>query len=203
MNISVSAFTQLTTAEQMFALTDLERVARNLPPVDAMTTQLDNVAAGGANNLGDPSLSGWQLTGGKGAIAWDSNWAGGLSTAGADYFWLYSDGEGLQHRLHADGSEWMLAAPRQHLGADHEQLRNSESAAAVRNGRRDYADLAVRVVGRRDHRAGVRWSPHRHGLHLEDSATPARHLHLNHRSVNHECPLRAAITDLAPTLSFN
>jgi hypothetical protein len=95
MNISVSAFSQLTTAEQMFALTDLERVARNLPPVDAMTTQLDDVAEAGANNLDDPSLSGWQLTGSKGAIAWDSNWAGGLSTAGADYFWLYSDGEGF------------------------------------------------------------------------------------------------------------
>ena len=42
----------------------------------------------------DPALNGWQLTGGKGAIAWDSNWAGGLNTVGSDYFWLYSDGEG-------------------------------------------------------------------------------------------------------------
>jgi len=93
--INVTAFSQLTTAEQMFALTDLERVARNLPPAEALTTQLDNVALAGATGLGDPSLSGWQLTGDKAAIAWNSNWAGGLSPAGADYFWLYSDGEGF------------------------------------------------------------------------------------------------------------
>ena len=92
--VNVAAFTQLSAADQMFVLTDLERVIRGLPPVEALTAQLDNVAEQGAVRMTDPALNGWQLTGGKGAIAWDSNWAGGLNTVGSDYFWLYSDGEG-------------------------------------------------------------------------------------------------------------
>src|SRR5665213_656326 len=92
--INIDAFSQLSPADQMFVLTDLERVTRGLPPVMALTAQLDTVSAKGAVQMTDPALSGWNLTGGKGAIAWDSNWAGGLNTVGSDYFWLYSDGEG-------------------------------------------------------------------------------------------------------------
>jgi len=92
--IGIAAFTQLSPADQMFVLTNLERVIRDLPPVMALTAQLDSIAEEGAVRMTDPALSGWQLTGGKGAIAWDSNWAGGLNTVGSDYFWLYSDGEG-------------------------------------------------------------------------------------------------------------
>lgn len=93
-SINIAAFTELSSAEQMFVLTDLERVIRGLPPVQAMTTQLDSVATKGAVQMTDPALNGWTLTGGRSAIAWDSNWAGGLNTVGSDYFWLYSDGEG-------------------------------------------------------------------------------------------------------------
>jgi hypothetical protein len=92
--INVAAFTELSMSEQMFVLTDLERATRSLPPVMAMTSQLDSVATKGAVQMTDPALNGWTLTGGKSAIAWDSNWAGGLNTVGSDYFWLYSDGEG-------------------------------------------------------------------------------------------------------------
>jgi hypothetical protein len=92
--INVAALTELSPADQMFVLTDLERATRGLPPVEAMTAQLDAVATKGAVQMTDPALAGWTLTGGKGAIAWDSNWAGGLNTVGSDYFWLYSDGEG-------------------------------------------------------------------------------------------------------------
>jgi hypothetical protein len=94
MTLNVAAFTQVTPAEQMFVLTDLERVIRGLPPVMALTTQLDSVAEQGAVKMTDPALNGWNLTGGKGAVAWDSNWAGGLNTVGSDYFWLYLDGQG-------------------------------------------------------------------------------------------------------------
>jgi hypothetical protein len=91
---NIAALTELSPTEQMFVLTDLERTTRGLPPVMALTTQLDSVATKGAVQMTDPALSGWTLTGGKSAIAWDSNWAGGLNTVGSDYFWLYSDGEG-------------------------------------------------------------------------------------------------------------
>jgi hypothetical protein len=91
---NIAALTELSPTEQMFVLTDLERTTRGLPPVMALTTQLDSVATKGAVQMTDPALSGWTLAGGKSATAWDSNWAGGLNTVGSDYFWLYSDGEG-------------------------------------------------------------------------------------------------------------
>jgi hypothetical protein len=91
----LAAFRKLSTAQQLFTLTNLERTARNLPPVVALTAQLDAVAARGAAQSIDPSLSGWNLSGGKQAVAWNSNWAGGLSSLQANYYWMYADGPGL------------------------------------------------------------------------------------------------------------
>ena len=92
--ISLSGFTSLTPAEQVLALTDLERTARGLAPVAALTAELDNVAAAGSSASVDPSLAGWTLTGNKEVTAWASNWAGGLDVLGADYLWMYDDGVG-------------------------------------------------------------------------------------------------------------
>jgi phospholipid N-methyltransferase len=91
----LAAFHALSIPQQLFVLTNLERTVRNLPPVLALTQQLDDVAAQGALTTGDPALNGWHLTGGRQAIAWNSNWAGGLSTLAANYYWMYSDGPGF------------------------------------------------------------------------------------------------------------
>ncbi len=80
---------------QPISCTDLERTVRHLPPAIALTAQLDTVAANGAAQTADPSLNGWSLSGGKQAIAWNSNWAGGLSSLAANYYWMYSDGQGF------------------------------------------------------------------------------------------------------------
>ena len=93
--LNASAFSSLTSAEQIFAVINLERTARGLAPVSALTGQLNAVALSGAANSVDPQLQGWTLVGGKAVSGWASNWAGGLTVLGADYFWMYDDGVGF------------------------------------------------------------------------------------------------------------
>lgn len=95
MTLRVAAFLALTASQQLFVITNLERVARGLMPATAMTTQLDAAAAAGARANADPVLKGWNLTGNRPAVEWSSNWAGDLNGFGADYYWLYADGVGV------------------------------------------------------------------------------------------------------------
>jgi hypothetical protein len=95
MTFSLAAFDRLPTDEQLLVITDLERTVRRLPPMAALTSQLDSVVAAGATADTDPSLKGWTLSGGRGAVEWSSNWAGDLSGFGADYYWMYADGSGV------------------------------------------------------------------------------------------------------------
>ena len=95
MTFSTTAFSALPPLEQLFVVTNLERTARGLAPAVALTAQLNAVAAAGATANTDPSLSGWTLTGDRPAVEWSSNWAGDLSGFGADYYWMYADGLGV------------------------------------------------------------------------------------------------------------
>jgi hypothetical protein len=95
MTLRVAAFLALSPNQQLFVVTNLERVSRGLLPATAMTGQLDTAAAQGAAGNTDPSLKGWTLTGGRPAVEWSSNWAGDLNAFGADYYWMYADGVGV------------------------------------------------------------------------------------------------------------
>ena len=75
----------LNGAEQIFVLTNLERVARGEQPVPGMTAALNALAMVGAKTSKDP-------IGHTGA--WASNWAGDVSPLGSDYGWMYQDGWG-------------------------------------------------------------------------------------------------------------
>ena len=90
----VAAFDKLTDTEQIFAIADIERTARGLAPIEAITTQLDKIAASGATAQGDPATSlPLRLTGGGESTYYGSNWAEGTANAlGADYYWMYDDG---------------------------------------------------------------------------------------------------------------
>jgi hypothetical protein len=92
---SVPGFLALPANEQLFVITNLERTSRGLAPMLALTAQLNAVAAGGATADNDPALRGWTLSGGRPAVEWSSNWAGDLSGFGADYYWMYADGAGV------------------------------------------------------------------------------------------------------------
>jgi hypothetical protein len=82
-----SNFVELTPAEQLLVVVNLERTARGLPPMLGLTEVLDQ-AADRAVALGrDPSL--------PGVHGWRSVWAGGhASVLGTLYGWMYDDGWG-------------------------------------------------------------------------------------------------------------
>lgn len=94
-HLSAARFAALSPAEQVFVVTNLERIARGLDPVTAMTAQLNAAALTGARNSNDPSLAGWTLKGNKNVTEWAGNWAGGLNVLEADYYWMYDDGVGI------------------------------------------------------------------------------------------------------------
>ncbi|MGD0085471.1 MAG: hypothetical protein ABSD78_20150, partial [Acidimicrobiales bacterium] len=85
---------KLTGPEQIFAIANIERTARGLPPILATTVQLDAMAESGATQQGDPSVKlPLRLTHGGLATAYGSNFAEGTANAmGADYYWMYDDG---------------------------------------------------------------------------------------------------------------
>jgi hypothetical protein len=94
MAVSESALSGLPIPEQVFILVNLERIDRGLPPIAAMTTQLNADAQQGANAATDPGFP-TDLTGGSPVTFGGSIWAGGVaSMLEADYYWMYDDGYG-------------------------------------------------------------------------------------------------------------
>lgn len=87
-----SDFASLTAGEQLFVLTDIERVDRGLPPVVGMVQELDQDAQTAAAGNADPTPS--TLPPGTAAEQWVSNWAEATGPMGADYTWMYEDGPG-------------------------------------------------------------------------------------------------------------
>jgi hypothetical protein len=93
MNVSQSALASLPLPEQMFAVVNLERVDRGLPPISYMTAQLDSYAQAGADANTDPPIPS-SLSGGSPITFGGSLWAGQTSALAADYYFMYDDGYG-------------------------------------------------------------------------------------------------------------
>jgi hypothetical protein len=92
-----SNWQQLTVAEQLFVLTELERTARGLPADTGLAADWDSAAQAGADAGQDPTH------GGSGASGYRAVWAGGEPNpivVMAD--WIYADG------VFADGSSQNL-----------------------------------------------------------------------------------------------
>jgi ribosomal protein L24E len=77
-------FSLLTPAEQIFVMTNLERVDRGLAPIEGLSTRLDSYAQVGAESDSDPAFPPGVLQGG-------SNWSSG-NIFTADMEWMYDDG---------------------------------------------------------------------------------------------------------------
>ena len=75
LSLNLTAYEAMTVAEQLFVVADVERVARGVPPIAGLTTQLDTIAQTGANNNTDPSLNASALTGGAVIVSGGANWA--------------------------------------------------------------------------------------------------------------------------------
>jgi hypothetical protein len=93
MDISESGLASLPPGEQEFALVNVERVDRGLPPIDYMTAQLDSYAQAGANSMTDPAVPS-AVTGGSPMTWGGSLWAGAPSALESDYYMMYDDGFG-------------------------------------------------------------------------------------------------------------
>lgn len=82
-------FASLTPVQQVFILTNLDRIHYHLTPIPGLTGSLNRDAAAGvaAQNDPTPSSSGWD--------AYTSNWAGGYPNIVLAYGgWMYDDGVG-------------------------------------------------------------------------------------------------------------
>jgi hypothetical protein len=80
----------LTSQEQLYVASNLERTVRGLPPLSAMASALDQAAAAGADAGSDPSPPG-----GFPFAQWGATWAGGVGNPlEAIYYWMYDDGPG-------------------------------------------------------------------------------------------------------------
>jgi hypothetical protein len=86
-----SDYAQLTTAEQTFVITDLERVARGLRPFVGLTARLNQNAHHAAVVRDDPTLLGAILSL-LGVREYGSIWAGDFGPLASDFDWMYNDG---------------------------------------------------------------------------------------------------------------
>ncbi len=93
MDISQSALAALPLPEQVFAIANVERVDRGLPPIDDMTAQLNSYAQGGADSRTDPPVPS-SVSGGAPITVSGSVWVGQSSALAADYYMMYDDGFG-------------------------------------------------------------------------------------------------------------
>ena len=82
-----SNFGSLPPQQQIFVLTNLERVDRGLAPIAGEASPLDSSAQAGANQGRDPSSPPY-------GSSWGSNWASGPNILWAFQTWMYQDGWG-------------------------------------------------------------------------------------------------------------
>jgi hypothetical protein len=84
-------FVALSGARQLLVLSNLDRVAYGLPPINGLSPALNAVAAAGVTQDADPDPS--PLLSGFAAYGWSSNWAGAYPNAPEAYYaWMYYDG---------------------------------------------------------------------------------------------------------------
>jgi hypothetical protein len=82
-------FDSLSPAQQLFILTNSDRAMYGLDPIPGLTDALNQNAASGVQDNGDP----WPT--GSNWMAYTSNWAGGYVNAVLAYEgWMYDDGPG-------------------------------------------------------------------------------------------------------------
>ncbi len=86
----------LTTDQQLFVVTDLERTARGLPAYLGINAALSADAQRAAGANADPSIAAGFPIGNdaQGSPGMGGAWSGGFNLLAADYVWMYADGWG-------------------------------------------------------------------------------------------------------------
>ncbi|HEY1778538.1 MAG TPA: hypothetical protein VGG41_20450 [Solirubrobacteraceae bacterium] len=84
-------FARLSGSKQLLVLSNLDRVAYGLPPINGLSPVLNRVAAAGVDADADPDPS--ALLHSFSSFGWSSNWAGAYPNAPEAYYaWMYFDG---------------------------------------------------------------------------------------------------------------
>ena len=84
-------FDSLSGSQQIFVLSNLDRIAYGLPPVAGLSPTL--AAAARAGMVADTDPDPTSLLGALGTYAWTANWAGDWANAPYAYYeWMYDDG---------------------------------------------------------------------------------------------------------------
>lgn len=84
-------FARLSGEQQLLVLSNLDRLAYKLPPINGLSPALNTVAADAVTADADPDPS--ALLGGFSTFGWASNWAGAYPNAPEAYYaWMYYDG---------------------------------------------------------------------------------------------------------------
>lgn len=86
-------FTALSTAEQTFVITNLERVDRGLAPFRGLTRRLNATAKQAAAAKVDPAPV-YSVIGAFILLDVQSNWTSNYGPLAGDYGWMYDDGYG-------------------------------------------------------------------------------------------------------------
>jgi len=92
MTLPTAYYASLTPPEQLFVLTNVERVERGLPAIQGLVAQLNTDAQNAAANNSDPEPT--LAPPGSTVMDWASNWAEGAGPMGSNYNWMYDDGPG-------------------------------------------------------------------------------------------------------------
>lgn len=144
-------FTQLAPDRQIFILSDLDRTAYSLIPVEGLNSQLSEDSAEGVAAGDDPTLGSWPY-------GWTnaySNWAGAYVNAPAAYYdWMYNDGPGsgnLDCNSPSDEGCWghrhdVLGQPGEE-GESYQEAMGAATGQEAGSGERGYAMLIVGTVG--------------------------------------------------------
>ncbi|MGA2469389.1 MAG: hypothetical protein ABSG64_01695 [Solirubrobacteraceae bacterium] len=84
-------FDSLSGDQQLFILSNLDRIADGLPPIDGLSPTLDTAARTATGSDSDPDPT--ALLSGLASYAWTANWAGQWANAPYAYYeWMYDDG---------------------------------------------------------------------------------------------------------------
>lgn len=83
----------ITTAQQLFVIADLERTARGLPAYVGINAALSGDAQHAAQTNSDPTIAaGFPMANdAQGSPGFGGAWSGGYSILAADYVWMYDD----------------------------------------------------------------------------------------------------------------
>jgi hypothetical protein len=94
-------FDSLAGTKQLFILSNLDRVAYGLPPIEGLSPTLDKATETAMTADVDPNPT--SLLSGLANYAWTANWAGQWANAPYAYYeWMYDDGYGGSETTNID-----------------------------------------------------------------------------------------------------